>query len=324
MMSLAAVPIVPARAHARQPPRAAMVVAGSPSPCPGWRTRPRSSPTSSRTRTTRSAPGSSSGRSRRGRRPRRLLALVVLAGGCFVRPAPSSRCSRPRSSSPAAGLWVTGPRGRRASRATGRAATRSARSSSCSARSSSSTASSCSTCTEWQVTTEYCKNRMVDLGPARRRSRSRSGSGSLPVIGGLVSLRPPRAAGRSRLSRVRRLDGGGDPLRLALHRRQGGVPLDGLRDALGGAEPDLPLRRSCSSARRSSSSRGGSTGGCRRRRGGSRPRASSCSRRSSSADPYFEAPGSAIAAARSTAYCHWDVARSPARPLVALGAVACS
>ena len=85
------------------------------------------------------------------------------ARGYFVRQQQfTSSCSRVRdrrrrrSGSPG--------RAARELRATGRAGTRSARSSLRSARCSSSTASSSSTCHEWQVTTQYYKNRMVDLG----------------------------------------------------------------------------------------------------------------------------------------------------------------
>ena len=58
----------------------------------------------------------------------------------------------------------------------------------------SSTASSSSTCTEWQVPTQYYKNRMVDLG-LRAGLSFTIGLGVLPVIGGLVSLRLPERRG---------------------------------------------------------------------------------------------------------------------------------
>ena len=157
---------------------------------------------------------------------------------------------------------------------------------------------------------------MVDLG-LRAGLSFTIGMGILPIIGGLASLRPQGAAGRARLPRVRRLRGGGDPLRLALHRGQGGLPLDRLLDPLGGAEPDLPL---AAHARRDGARLRVEEArlALRRRRGGFRARAGRGSSRSSSATRTSRRPGFAIAALANREL-HWDVDDLRLGSVVALG-----
>ena len=124
-------------------------------------------------------------RARVRRRRRDLVVAGVVLGCSATRPrSRSSRPSRRRSRSPAAGLWLTWPRGAGAPRNWTRGDT-SAPSCCSSAPCFSSTASSSSTCTEWQVSTQYCKNRMVDLG-LRAGLSFTIGMGILPVIGGLA------------------------------------------------------------------------------------------------------------------------------------------
>ena len=93
---------------------------------------------------------------------------------------------------------------------------------------------------EWQVTTQYYKNRMVDLG-LRAGLSFAIGLGVLPVIGGLVSLRLPERRGDPTYRAFAAWTAAAIGVLGALHSRQGRVPLDELRDALGGAQPDLPL-----------------------------------------------------------------------------------
>ena len=146
---------------------------------------------------------------------------------------------------------------------------------------------------QWQVTIAVLQEPDGRPRPRGRRSRSRSGSASCRSIGGLVSLRLPERRGDRDLPRLRRLDRRRDRHALDLHRRQGRLPLDELRHALGGARPDLPLAAPAPRHGDGASRRAGSTGGS----SAPPPRSSSSwspSRRSSSAGPYFEAPGSAI------------------------------
>jgi hypothetical protein len=121
-----------------------------------------------------------------------ILALVFLAGGYFVHQREFTLLPVMFGVA-AAGLWVTGPRGREVRRNWSRY----------------DTAGAIalilgflfvvnhvvfSHVHEWQVTTEYFKNRMIDLGLDAALSLS-IGLGLLPVIGGIVSLHLPDRKG---------------------------------------------------------------------------------------------------------------------------------
>ena len=108
--------------------------------------------------------------------------------------------------------------------------------------------------TSWYVSTAFFKDRMLDYGLWAAGALT-IGVGIVPTIAGLASLVRPR--GEERRPGVQALAvvtaGSGGRLRV-LHRRQGRVPVDRLRDAHARAQPHLPASHSCSQERRCSSS----------------------------------------------------------------------
>ena len=155
---------------------------------------------------------------------------------------------------------------------------------------------------EWQVTTQYYKNRMVDLGLDAGLSLA-IGLGILPVIGGLVSLRLPERRGDPDLPRLRRLDGGSDRRPRRLHGRQGRLHSRPLRHlweerTLIFLSPLLLLGTAMVLQAKRLDWRVVAGATALRRRDGR------CSRRSSSAGPTTRHPGSAIPAALATTR-HW-------------------
>ena len=93
---------------------------------------------------------------------------------------------------------------------------------------------------EWCTPRPYFRGSMIHLG-LTSVSALAIGLGLLPLIAGLVSLRPARPARRSDLPRFRCVPGHLDHLRLAVCRHEGRLPVDALLDADRGAEPVLPL-----------------------------------------------------------------------------------
>ncbi len=82
------------------------------------------------------------------------------------------------------------------------------------------------------------RTHVVTRDAGDRGARARPGTVPAGLRAGLAL--DPRAPPRSLLAGVRRLHRCGDRHRLDLHRREGGIPLDRVRDARRGAQPDLP------------------------------------------------------------------------------------
>ena len=130
---------------------------------------------------------------RSGRRRDLVLAAVFCVCGYFVRQRQFT--TLPLSFAVAAfGLWLTGPRGRALRRNWSTRSDTSARSCSPSASLFLFNRVVLQHIYEWQFTTQYYKNRIVDLGLRAGLSLT-IGLGVLPVIGGLVSLRLPDRRG---------------------------------------------------------------------------------------------------------------------------------
>ena len=286
-------PDLPARADARHQARRGRRRGRARSPCPRWRTSPRSSPRSSPTRTSRSAPGSRAGAhvpaarrdvDPRARLPRRRLLRP---------PARVHDCCRSSFVVAAAGLWVTGPRGRRLRRNWTRGDTLGA------------IALLVGAAVPLQPRRAPARPRVAGPdavlqephGRPRPRRRALARDRPRPAAGDRRHrlAAPARAARRPDLPRLRRLDGVGDRRSSASTSPTRPPTSRHVRDALGGARPDLPLP---AAADRHGSRLPGEADRLAAR-SPARPRFVLLPRPEEAiqlGSPYFEAPGSAIPA----------------------------
>ena len=92
---------------------------------------------------------------------------------------------------------------------------------------------------EWTIVSQNYRHRMWTLG-LEAGSALTIGLGILPVIAGLAALWLPERRDDPRWRAFAAFFGGVDPDLRPLHGREGGVPLDGLRDPRRGTQPDLP------------------------------------------------------------------------------------
>ena len=192
------------------------------------------------TPTTRSAPGSPSGRSARaGGSTSRSRSSCSPAATSSARSSSRASCSPSWSPRQASGSPA---RAARSSAATGRAATRSERLVLALGALLLFNRVVLQHVHEWQFTSQYYKNAHRRPRPPRRRLASTIGLGALRRDRRPHLAPAPRAPRGSRLPRLRRVDVGRNRRRLALYTAVKAAYLSTtLRDPLGGARPDLPL-----------------------------------------------------------------------------------